>query len=367
MTHTLIDIYNHILKYDDKEVYIAIHSKTSEPYFNAKQVCEMLNYEDYHQAIREHILKEDIFYLKDIVINYKTLYKNVQGHSKFLNEGALYTLILKSKKPNAKQIFVWITHEVMPALRKYGQYKMNSDIQTQINELNKQIKKITDENKVLKHNQQKPKIKKGGMIYIIRNVENKVDFEVDEKIYLKFGKSNGFKFRKSTYETGQYNRIQILKSILVKNPKNIERCVITKMEDNVYIHGKEFFECSYKQLIDIVAQCIKFFENKKINKKLEIQKISRENISNFNNKKNLQVSILTDDEFDELIKKINTQMGGADIDTDTDEILSSDESDTYDSDNYNIQDDDSKVFYMKYIQSKLKYLELKNDLSSHLL
>lgn len=359
MAHTLIDIYNHILKYDDKEVYIAIHSKTNEPYFNAKQVCEMLNYEDYHQAIREHILKDDIFYLKDIVINYKTLYKNVQGHSKFLNEGALYTLILKSKKPNAKKIFIWITHEVMPALRKYGQYKINSDIQKQMNELSKQIEKITDENKVLKHNQQKPIIKNGGIVYIIRNIENKVDFDVNEQIYLKIGKSNSFKFRKSTYETGQYNRIQILKSILVNNPTNIERCVITKMEDNVYIHGKEFFECSYNQLIDIIAQCIYFYEDKKINKKLEIKKISRHNISSFNNNKNLQVSILTDDEFDELIKKINMQKGGGDTDTDTDELLSSDE---YDSDNNMIQYDDSNVFYLKYIETKLKYLKLKYDL-----
>jgi len=327
MAHTLIDIYNHILKYDNKEVYIAIHSKTNEPFFNAKQVCKMLNYEDYHQAIREHVLKSDIFYLKDIVKNYKTLYKNVQGHSKFLSEPALYTLILKSKKPNAKEIFNWITREVMPSLRKYGQYKMNSDIQNQMNELSNQIEKITDENKVLKHNQLKPKIKKGGIVYIIRNIENKVEFEKNEKLYLKFGKSNDFKFRKSTYETGQYNRIQILKTIQVKNPQNIEKCVITKMEDDVYIGGKEFFQCSYEKLIDIVAQCIKFYENKKINKKLEIQKLSRNNIFDFDKKKSLHVSILNDKEFDELVEKINTQLGGG-SETDTDELLSSDESDT---------------------------------------
>ena len=55
MAHTLIDIYNHILKYDDKEVYIALHSKTNEPYFNAKQICEMLNYIDYHQTLKNQI------------------------------------------------------------------------------------------------------------------------------------------------------------------------------------------------------------------------------------------------------------------------------------------------------------------------
>ena len=53
------------------------------------------------------------------------------------------------------------------------------------------------------------------------------------------------------------------------------------------------------------------------------------------------------------------QKGGGDTDTDTDELLSSDE---YDSDNNMIQYGGSNVFYLKYIETKLKYLELKYDL-----
>ncbi len=51
--------------------------------------------------------------------------------------------------------------------------------------------------------------------------------------------------------------------------------------------------------------------------------------------------------------------GDTDTDTDTDELLSSDE---YDSDNNMIQYGGSNVFYLKYIETKLKYLELKYDL-----
>jgi prophage antirepressor-like protein len=36
------------------------------------------------------------------------MYKNVQGQSKFVNERGLYSLILKSKKENAKKIQEWI-------------------------------------------------------------------------------------------------------------------------------------------------------------------------------------------------------------------------------------------------------------------
>lgn len=74
MASKLIDILNHLLRYNDIEVYIAFNTKTSEPYFNAKQLCEMLEYVDYHDAIRGHVLKKDIYYLKDIVDNYKTYF-----------------------------------------------------------------------------------------------------------------------------------------------------------------------------------------------------------------------------------------------------------------------------------------------------
>jgi len=352
MAHTLIDIYNHILKYDDKEVYIALHSKTNEPYFNAKQICEMLNYVNYHKAIREHVLKEDIFYLKDIVKNYKSLYKNVQGHTKFLNEAGLYTLILRSKKPNATEFFNWITHDVMPSLRKYGQYKTNTNIRKQINELNKQIEEKTSENKILKHNLQKPKIKEGKLVYILRTIENTTDLDVNEKIFIKFGKTTKFKPRKAVYDTGNKNRVQILKSILVNDPDNIERCVIKKMEDYKIMHGKEYFECSYNEIIDKVAKCIKFYEERKINKKPEIKLSRTTNI--FNANKQMKIEILTDEEFDKLFENVDNE------DSDTDNLLSSDESDNESI--INNQTGGGINFYLEYMSLKLKYLELKYDL-----
>lgn len=40
----------------------------------------------------------------------------------FVNESGLYALVLSSRKPEAKQFKRWITHEVIPSIRKHGAY-----------------------------------------------------------------------------------------------------------------------------------------------------------------------------------------------------------------------------------------------------
>jgi hypothetical protein len=47
------------------------------PYFNAKQACKLLNYGIEKKALKNNVNADDIYFLKDIVQNYKILYKNV--------------------------------------------------------------------------------------------------------------------------------------------------------------------------------------------------------------------------------------------------------------------------------------------------
>lgn len=148
----------------------------------------MLEYENCQVALQTNVKKEDLFYLRDIVKNYKILYKNVQGHTKFLNEPGLYSLILKSKKKKATPVFDWITHEVMPSIREYGEYKTKHSLKKQIDELNDKIEKQSNEIGVLKHNLKKPKFKKGGMIYILRTIDDTIKLNIIETLYLKFGR-----------------------------------------------------------------------------------------------------------------------------------------------------------------------------------
>ncbi len=141
MTHKLLDIHKKILEYGDNKVTIVFDTFKSKPYFNIKQLCEMLGYSKYRDAIKNNLKSEDVFYLKDVVVNYKLLHKNVQGSTRYTNKAGLYTLIMRSKKDDAKEIFDWIVRSVMPSLEEYGDYKMSEPILLKYNKLNMNMNK----------------------------------------------------------------------------------------------------------------------------------------------------------------------------------------------------------------------------------
>lgn len=85
-----------------------------EPYFVGKDVAEILGYSNPQKALRDHIDEEDKT-LNDLF--------TVNGTKGVLiNESGLYSLILSSKLPKAKQFKRWVTSEVLPSIRRYGMY-----------------------------------------------------------------------------------------------------------------------------------------------------------------------------------------------------------------------------------------------------
>ena len=86
-----------------------------EPYFVGKDVAEILGYSNPRDALSKHVDAED-----KGVANCDTL----SGAQKMtiINESGLYSLILSSKLPKAKEFKRWVTAEVLPAIRKTGGY-----------------------------------------------------------------------------------------------------------------------------------------------------------------------------------------------------------------------------------------------------
>lgn len=84
------------------------------PWFVAKDVCECLEIRNSRDAITG--LDDD----EKGVANIDTL----GGDQRMLtiNESGLYSLVLRSRKPEAKTFKRWITHEVLPSIRKTGGY-----------------------------------------------------------------------------------------------------------------------------------------------------------------------------------------------------------------------------------------------------
>lgn len=91
-------------------------------WFNAKDVCGGLGFNTSNVArILSIEVKE-----KDRSVR-ATLTKGGKQNVNYINESGLYSLILGSKLPKAKEFKHWITSEVLPAIRKTGSYTANKD------------------------------------------------------------------------------------------------------------------------------------------------------------------------------------------------------------------------------------------------
>ena len=86
-----------------------------EPWFVAKDVCDVLNYTNASKAISDHVDSED-------KLNNESLSSLGQRGGWLINESGLYSLVLSSKLPAAKEFKCWITREVLPSIRKTGGY-----------------------------------------------------------------------------------------------------------------------------------------------------------------------------------------------------------------------------------------------------
>lgn len=96
-----------------------------EPWFVGKDVAEALGYgagKSLANAVANHVDEED----KGV-----TEMMTPGGRQKIIiiNESGLYSLVLSSKLPSAKEFKRWITHEVIPAIRQHGAYMTPEVIQ----------------------------------------------------------------------------------------------------------------------------------------------------------------------------------------------------------------------------------------------
>lgn len=90
-----------------------------EPWFVGKDVAEILGYSNPRDAISKHVDSED----KNSVAIRDGITRGNPNQT-IINESGLYSLVLSSKLPSAKKFKRWVTSEVLPALRKTGQYQV---------------------------------------------------------------------------------------------------------------------------------------------------------------------------------------------------------------------------------------------------
>lgn len=98
--------------YNEQAVRTLFDSK-GEVFFVGNDVAKLLGYSNYRNAVINHVDTED---------KQRTQIEDA-GQSRemtIINESGLYSLILSSKLPTAKQFKRWVTSEVLPNIRKHG-------------------------------------------------------------------------------------------------------------------------------------------------------------------------------------------------------------------------------------------------------
>ena len=109
-----------IFNFNNKEIRtLAIEG---EPYFVGKDVADILGYQNGSRDINRHVDEEDRH--KAMIFD-----GNQYKETITINESGLYSLILSSKLPKAKEFKRWVTSEVLPTIRKHGAYMTPAKIE----------------------------------------------------------------------------------------------------------------------------------------------------------------------------------------------------------------------------------------------
>lgn len=138
-----------IKKFQNQNFELSVYGSVETPYFKGREVALLLGYKCPTSAIRDNVDNDDKITLSNLLkskVAWKPTFAKTHPHTVFINESGLYSLIMSSKLKAAKDFQRWVTSEVLPSIRKTGEYKVQPmikqklilDIQTE-NDLHKAV------------------------------------------------------------------------------------------------------------------------------------------------------------------------------------------------------------------------------------
>ena len=111
--------------------------ENGEPWFSGQDVCNILDTGTNH--LREYLDEDETTNIRTTDIG-----QNGGKAPVFISEPGLYKLIMRSRKPEAKGFQRWVTHEVLPSIRKHGIYATEPTIDQILADPDFGIRLLTD-------------------------------------------------------------------------------------------------------------------------------------------------------------------------------------------------------------------------------
>ena len=205
---------------------LSVIIKDNKEYIEAIQVAMILGYSNPRDAIIRHCTKEGVIFSDVGVVTGKRNDNSdiVQYvNKKFIDEGNMYRLIMRSKLPSAQRFERWVMDEIMPSIRNHGAYMSDDVMNKTLEDPDFIIKLVT-----------KLKKEKEEKILALKKAEKLEEAIAIDKPYTDFGK--GIAASKDAITIGQFAKI------LNNNDKRIGRNRLYK-----WFRDKGYFICKGKE------------------------------------------------------------------------------------------------------------------------
>jgi len=225
---------NALQLFNFEENAVRVVEQDGEPWFVGKDICQVLTIEKHHQALAD--LDADEKGTCSVGTQYNRT-NNRGGNSRemiIISEAGVYNLIFRSRKPEAKRFKRWVTHDVLPAIRKDGAYVMGEEhardrddlLAQTVNAINSKLERLADElGSVLPKAQAWEEFVNSEGLYCLQNAGRALSFRpklairwMEEKFlhrqggvlvpYQQYIKRGLFEVKSVTYPDGKRSKLQ---------------------------------------------------------------------------------------------------------------------------------------------------------------
>ena len=272
LSNILIQFYDNILTFNNTDIVI-LFDNINSIWFSYNNILKGIGYKNIKlQKNRINIddkyfdTYSNIFNLSSNNINNN----NIQGHTKMISESGLYLLLNKSNKPYAKQLLEKFFTEVLPSIRKTGEYKVNNADKLKLKKLTKKLELIQKEQSMKKlTTKQYTKYintSKKGFIYILKV---KILRAGIEKICYKIGYTSDLNKRLESYKTGHPDIELVYQENVNVNKKQLEKCVLNlNILKRLSSNNEIICDSSLEDIINEIKDCKKLIHKHSVKKVL---------------------------------------------------------------------------------------------------
>jgi len=256
-----------IIENKDIEIYnfenenIRVVGTPENPFFVVKDICNILELSNVTNTMRNI---PDKWKSSEII-------KSTSGEqlSITVNESGLYKLIMRSNKPIAQKFQEWVCGEVLPSIRKKGQYKLE-EYKQKIEEQNNRIKKLQRETQ---------SVDGKNVVYLAKSDDTEEFYTV--------GKTINLKNRLQAYNNNKLHNFKIIKYISCKSIQlmdSTEKIILAKFNKYKIIRKRDVFQLPKGKDVSFFTKSYDYLSNyfEDIEDNIELEEPSEEeqNIEN---------------------------------------------------------------------------------------